>query len=453
MQKAVRIITIVLLVLLLAVFVWWAVGGIGTLWGGAAALLTVTLFALCVVNLVPQTALFFTSPEVPPVELGDRSNRCLSRHPWLKIAAVVLALRAATYILAYIFYTNANGYSGGMLNVMRDIWVRSDANSYLGIAEHWYVTEGDPRFHIVFFPLYPMITRAFMFLTGDSFSAALTVSAVCSVGAGIFLYELAALTLERRQAMRTVWFMFLLPASFFLGAPMTESLFLMLSVAAMYFAQKRRILPACILAGLCAFTRSVGVFMAVPIAFECISAICEKKRANNPVIKDAILSALCLLIVPLGLAGYIYINYAVTGDPFKFMEYQRDHWSQGFGLFFSTADYQADYLINYIRSGDWRMAFGLFLPNLLASLGALSIAGAAGKRLRASYMAYFLCYFVFSIGATWLLSAPRYLAAAFPMAFALTHITDRRTAWVAAIGLAALLTGYLAMFVSGYPIY
>ena len=54
----------------------------------------------------------------------------------------------------------------------------------------------------------------------------------------------------------------------------------------------------------------------------------------------------------------------------------------------------------------------------------------AVKRLRSSYTAYFLAYFIVAVGATWLLSAPRYIAAAFTVPTALAVIThDRRVDW------------------------
>ena len=79
---------------------------------------------------------------------------------------------------------------------------------------------------------------------------------------------------------------------------------------------------------------------------------------------------------------------------------------------------------------------------------------AAAKRLRPSTMAYFLAYFVIAIGATWLLSAPRYLAACFPLAIALAAIADTRKKDAAAtlFSIAGLLT-YLALYINGYPVY
>ena len=161
-----------------------------------------------------------------------------------------------------------------------------------------------------------------------------------------------------------------------------------------------------------------------------------------------------MLLIPLGLAGYLFINYAVTGDPFKFMQYQKEHWSQGFGLFFETAAYQTEYALSASAEGNLRQLFGLWLPNLIYSFGALGLIAAAAKRLRPSYLVYFLAYFAVAIGATWLLSAPRYLAACFPLALALAACADtrRKDAVATAVSLAGLVA-YLAMYVNGYPVY
>ena len=104
--------------------------------------------------------------------------------------------------------------------------------------------------------------------------------------------------------------------------------------------------------------------------------------------------------------------------------------------------------------GNLRQLFGLWLPNLAYSFGALGLMAAAAKRLRPSYTAYFLAYFVVAIGATWLLSAPRYLAACFPLALALAALADtrRKDALATFLSLAGLVA-YLAMYVNGYPVY
>jgi hypothetical protein len=59
------------------------------------------------------------------------------------------------------------------------------------------------------------------------------------------------------------------------------------------------------------------------------------------------------------------------------------------------------------------------------------------------------------VGPTWLLSAPRYFAVAFPLAFAAVVLTqDKKWKDIALTSLfiaGSLL--YLAVFVAGYPVY
>ena len=119
---------------------------------------------------------------------------------------------------------------------------------------------------------------------------------------------------------------------------------------------------------------------------------------------------LSLFLIPAGFAVYCWINYRVSGDPFQFMEYQRVHWSQQLNWFFNTAAYQLERAVSSFESSPHTF-FGLWIPNLAAGFGSLILMLFAVKRLRPSYTAWFLAYFVIAIGTTWLLSAPRYLIA------------------------------------------
>ena len=153
------------------------------------------------------------------------------------------------------------------------------------------------------------------------------------------------------------------------------------------------------------------------------------------------------LLVPLGFAAYCYINWRVAGNPFQFLIYQREHWNQRTGLFFSTAAYQTDYLLRCLRSGSWRDALGLWLPNLIACFAALGLLVAAAPKLRASQTAWFLAYYIVAVGATWLLSAPRYLLVLLPVPLALAQCAQKRTANIALTALGALAAlGYLIAF-------
>ena len=76
-------------------------------------------------------------------------------------------------------------------------------------------------------------------------------------------------------------------------------------------------------------------------------------------------------------------------------------------------------------ASDPTTVLGLWLPNLICIFASLAVMLLAAKRLRPSYTAWFIAYFVIAIGATWLLSAPRYLAALLPLPLALSSLSKR----------------------------
>lgn len=459
MKKWETIILGAVLALLVALFgVWAFTEKAQPLANYCSGILSLVLFALCVARAVPGLKPFFTSsePPAPDAELGERSLRGSRRHPWLNIIIWVILTRIAVYIAAYCVYTIANGYSGGLFNAMERMWVRTDAPHYIGIAQNWYQTQGDARLHLVFFPLYPIIISFFDLFIGNTFASAMVVSNLFSIGAAIAAYELAAIDMDRAGALRMTRYLFLLPGAFFFAAPMSESLFVFLCLLCIYLIRKKRYLWGCLAGGLAAFTRSPGVLLAVPVFMEYVRELVQTRRAGD---KPLFLRRLwgrgaCLFLIPLGLIGYLFVNYAVSGNPFQFMIYQWENWHQRFGLFFNTAAYQMDYAFKAAAGGNWGQLFGLWLPNLIAVFGSLGIMLKGAKKLRPSYTAYFLVYFVMTIGATWLLSAPRYLAAAFPLAFVIADLTKKKAVdWVVSALLVVCYVVFMGMFVLGYPIY
>ena len=66
------------------------------------------------------------------------------------------------------------------------------------------------------------------------------------------------------------------------------------------------------------------------------------------------------------------------------------------------------------------------MPNLIASFGALILMILAGQKMRGSWMVWFVPYYFIAIGATWLLSAPRYLLVFFPLSEAVSVLTEKK---------------------------
>lgn len=458
-SKAENAVTASLAGILAALFIWRALSGEASLLGIFTGAALCVLFVFCLIRFVHAFGLSHTAdaPLSPDAALGERSLRRERRHPWAEIVMFMLITRVLLFLAAYASYYIAHGdYPGGIIDTLRTVWLRSDSPSYLGISERWYVTVGDPRFHIVFFPLYPIVCAPLNLLTNNSFASAMIVSNLSAFGAAILAYETAALDMPRSAALRAMKYLFILPAAFFFAAPMTEGLFVLLCLACVYLVRKKHYLFGCIFGALAGFTRSVGGLLIVFAFAEWLYELLSDRRAGTlrANAKTHVLRALCLLVIPLGLAGYLYINYAVTGSPFTFMKYQSEHWSQGFGFFFESAATQAEHLISDINAGELSKVFGLWLPNLIYSFGALAIVCAGTRRLRPSYTAFFLVYFVVACGATWLLSSPRYLTAAFPLPFALALITDTRARDTAATLIClVLLLLYLGMYANGLYVY
>lgn len=424
--------------ILAGLFLYWVFDGReGGLLASIAAPLSVALFGCMGVRALSA---WFTPPLKPLDEPYKPGRREL-----LYIALAILAARVVEYAAIYAAVTVFDGYGGSIFGRLREFYIHSDSNSYLGIAENWYVTEGDPRFHIVFLPFFPIVVAAFRFITGDTFAAALTLNALAAAASGVMLYKLALMDYDRETALRAVRYQFLFAGAIFLLAPMTEALFLLLSVSAIYLARKKKPLFAALVAALAAFTRSPGVLLIIPLMIESFSGGREKPVWQR---------IACLAIVPLGTAAYLLINYLVTGDALTFMTYQAEHWSQRFGWFWNAAWTQAGRLTAAVSEGDTALALSLWVPNIAAFFGGLALMTAAAKRVRHSYIVWFTAYFAVTMGVTWLLSAPRYMFSAFPLALALASLVKKQ--WLDSLITAALIIGlvvYGYMFATGLYVY
>lgn len=381
-----------------------------------AAFLSAALFSVLGLRFVPRWVAFWSKGGAVPSPRPEEPS-----HMGAKLFLALLGFDALVLLSAWLLRL-ALGYEESFVDSLRS-WRCADAVHYLDIARDWYLSEGsvDRLVQLVFLPGYPLLLRLLIPLTGSDLAAGLLVSALCFAGAGSALYRLLRLELPHADALRGVFFLCLTPGSFFFAAPMSESLFLLLCVLCLYLARTDRWLPGCLCGMMAAFTRSLGITLLVPLVMELVHAAvngeCPRQRTA--------LRAFALLLVPAGFGLYCYVNYLTAGNPFQFMIYQAEHWGQRLGLFFNTAAYQTQ-LAAESFGGSAPLFWGLWLPNLLASFGALALTALAAKKLRPSYTAWFIAYYVVAIGATWLLSAPRYLAALPVLPASLAVMTEKR---------------------------
>lgn len=458
MKKQDQILSAIFLFIMSAAGIYWAVEADSwSVAGTTAAAACFGIFVWLGLRTIPVLTAYIAGTD-PADKLPEGHAAGTRERTWLTIILWMLGTRALLFLIAYGLMVIHNGNTGSLLATVRDTWHLTgiDTQSYLGIAEHGYVTEGDSRFHIVFLPLFPKLIQFVQLFTGDYLSAGFVVSNLCAIAAALVAYELALLDMVRKEALRVVKYIFIFPSAFFFVIPMTESLFLVLSLLSVYFVRRHKWLLACLCAALAGYTRSPGILLAVPIAVEMarVLAVSYRQSTRREWTRKAAISAACLAVAPLGLLAYLYVNYEVTGNPFQFTIYQREHWFQRMYLFWDTARYQTEYVVKTLREGDSRSLLGLWLPNVLVIVSTLLLICRSARRLHPSYTAYFIVYFAYVVGPTWLLSAPRYFAVAFPLAFAAVLITKDRTK-DAALTVIYLIGGllYLALFVWGYPIY
>jgi Mannosyltransferase (PIG-V) len=141
---------------------------------------------------------------------------------------------------------------------------RWDSVWYLAIAHDGYPVHDLQR--PAFFPLYPALVRAAGAIVASPLVGGALVSAACMLVALVLMHRLTELELGPEAARCAVWALALFPAAFFLGAVYSESLFLALSLGAVYAARRGRWPWAGALAALAGGTRSAGVVLVVPLA-------------------------------------------------------------------------------------------------------------------------------------------------------------------------------------------
>lgn len=201
-----------------------------------------------------------------------------------------------------------------------DVWGRYDSTWYLDLARNGYQPPADllhQQSNLAFFPLFSWLVRAGAALlpaaaraseTG-SYLVALALANACAL-AGLALVYLVVRDGfgDARLARRTVLYLLLFPAGFFLSCAYTESLYLALAAATFFFAQRERWGAAAATGFLLGLTRSTGVLLAPALVLLYLS---QRGWSLRRVRWDA----LAVAAAPAGLAAHAAHLALLTGDP------------------------------------------------------------------------------------------------------------------------------------------
>ena len=140
------------------------------------------------------------------------------------------------------------------------------------------------------------------------------------------LFVMVRARFDARTAAWTVAFLSFFPTSFFFTSVYSESLFLLCSVAAFFFAERRHWALAGLAGMLAVLTRPTGLLLVAPLALLMIEQ--DGARGLGGALRSLLRPrTLWLALLPLGLVLYAAYLQADTGHALAFMAAQR-HWGR-----------------------------------------------------------------------------------------------------------------------------
>ena len=354
--------------------------------------------------------------------------------PWIFLWSRALIWLAAVFAFLW-FEPNRHPLAGRwdspllhQLGYGIDVWARWDSAFFLRIAEHGY--DGTSA---AFYPLYPGVVALLgRTLGGQYVLAGVLVSLAACLGAFALLYRLAEANLGADAARRTVVYLAICPMALFLGAVYSESLYLLLAVAAFVLAERGRFLEAGVVVGLAILTRATGVALLPALAL----LAWPRRRAVWEL----------AVAIPIA-AVYPLVLWRQVGDPWAFWGAQdlwHRHLSWGGPLGGIWDGVHA--LWGPTPSGAAPMhASAVNIEGLVALVVCLWLTVVAWRRVGAAYGLFAALSLAIPLSlpsSRWpLLSLPRFALVIFPLFMALAVVGSRPRAHTVIVAASALLLG------------
>lgn len=332
------------------------------------------------------------------------------------VSVVFVATRVPLMLIAPLAATVIGQRQGHHFSpahgVLLDVWGRWDAEHYLSIA-----TQGYHGKDVAFFPLYPFLVNTVGGFIGDHLAAGLLISNIAFFIALAYLYALVKLEFDDASvAYHAIFYIAIFPTAIFFSAVYTESLFLMLTVASVFYARRGNYITSGVFGALASMTRVEGILTALPLAYEVWRGWRER---HGTTLARGIIG---LGVVPLGLVAYMFYLYALQGDPMAFSRVQAD-WNRHLAAPWVAVTNTINAIaVNPAASGAVNHIIELVFTGAF-----LILMIAAFRILRPSYALYFAASLLVPMSTASLMSMPRFVLVIFP-AFMLLALWGRRPA-------------------------
>lgn len=353
----------------------------------------------------------------------------------------LLAISLITIIGTFLYaYLSSVLQTDSVPSSIISIWNTWDTQHYIRITEYGYgnkmIRYGEVL--IAFFPFYPLLIKISSFIFKDYLLSGLIVSNISYIVAVFYLYKLVLLDYDKDDALRSIIYFSIFPTAYFLHAAYTESLFIALTVASFYYARKERWAISGILGMLSALTRITGIII-LPILL--VEYLYQKKFRKENIRKDV----LWLFVIGLGFLIYLTINYVTFGDPFQFLEVQKQNWKMQLASPMKGLSYAYNAKTNW-GSPAYGLSHGWFQIAFVI-LGSILVIYSF-FRLRLSYSLFALANLVVIICTSTWISIPRYMLTFFPIFIVLALLGRRKEINYAVIFLSLIFYAlFLSLFV------
>ena len=355
------------------------------------------------------------------------------------IFLLTVTVRWTVILIAYLL--GDHGGVGEFPRFLTDFMsTAGDAPHYLQIAATGYQTTGDTANNIVFYPLYPLLMRGMGLLLGSDMAGGFAVSSVALGFAGVAVWSLCGeLSPDTDAAWWGLAFFLLYPFGMFLTGVYTESLFVLCSALCLLMLYRRRWGWMALSGFMAAVTRTQGLVLLLPAAYEWLTELRHTPRA------DRLKRLAALLAIPAGTGVFLLLNLMVTGDALAFVSYEAA------APWYNTTQWIAGNLTGHYGMAVDDAYLGVLIywvQLVLYFLGVAGIFAGLYRGERTSFMAYGGAYICVSYLHGWLISGPRYMLGCLPLFLLAARM--KKGFRMAVLLLSALLTmGYTIMYLNG----
>jgi hypothetical protein len=395
--------------------------------------------------------------------LADARARLEARSAWgealvdagVAVASVHVLAKGAAFLGALLFGSARERPFPLPFESQRflDTFAAWDSGWYFDIARRGYYWSASGQSSLAFFPLYPLLMRALAWPFGGGERAlwisGIALSYACLLAGLAVLHRLARRMLGGRdEARRTVLYVAVFPFAYFFTQVYAESLFLLVSVAAVWAAFESRFVLAGLMGGLAVLTRPNGILIGAPLFLIAL--------ASRPRPLELCRRLVALAPVPLAFLGFCAFAASLSGDPLGWLHAQ-SQWGYSVGhppwveLMRLADGVERQGLYGYFFSDP--LAAYYFLHGSTA-LALVALTPSVFTRLGPALGAYVAISLYVPLSGNALEGIGRYAATLFPFFLLLgLVVTSRRVHELLLISGALLLSLLSALFATWHPVY